>query len=104
MKQSFRSEALRRAVASLECIHCGAEGISQAAHSNAYCHGKAKGRKADDRMIFPLCATTPGRKGCHEKFDQYELFSKIEAIDKAEEWTRLTLHALLERGLLVVKL
>lgn len=65
-----RSEPYRRLVASLSCINCGISGSSQAAHPNT---GKAKGRKADDRLCFPLCHV--GANGCHRKFDEYRLFS-----------------------------
>jgi hypothetical protein len=65
-----RSEAYRRLVAAMPCRSCGIQGSSQAAHPNA---GKAKGAKADDRAVFALCAARPGIKGCHQKFDQYEL-------------------------------
>jgi hypothetical protein len=64
-----RSEPYRRYVASLPCFACGREGISQAAHSNSSEHGKAKGLKADDRNLFPLCATQPMRVGCHDQHD-----------------------------------
>lgn len=70
-----RSEAYRRAVASLPCICCGMPGISQCAHANT---GKGCGIKASDLDSFPLCACQPGRRGCHSKFDQGALFSKTE--------------------------
>ena len=64
----LRSEAYRRAVASLPCIHCGIEGYSQHAHENA---GKGKSMKADDRCAMPLCCTRPGIEGCHAAFDRF---------------------------------
>lgn len=70
-----RSEAYRRAVASLPCICCGVPGISQCAHANT---GKGAGIKASDLDSFPLCACQPGRRGCHSKFDQGALFLKTE--------------------------
>ena len=66
----LRSEAYRRAVAALPCIHCGIAGHSQHAHANA---GKGLGLKTDDRAGFPLCAPRPGIEGCHARFDQYRL-------------------------------
>ena len=63
----LRSEAYRRAVASLPCIHCGIDGYSQHAHENA---GKGKSMKADDRCAMPLCCTRPGIEGCHAAFDR----------------------------------
>ena len=56
----LRSEAYRRAVASLPCIHCGIEGYSQCAHANT---GKGTGTKSSDTESFPLCACQPGRRG-----------------------------------------
>ena len=46
-----RSEAYRRAVASLPCIACGIQGYSQAAHLPP----EAKGMKQSDLLTFPLC-------------------------------------------------
>ena len=66
----MRSEAYRRAVASLPCAHCGIEGYSQHAHEN---DGKGKGMKVDDRRAMPLCCTRPGIEGCHAAFDGYHL-------------------------------
>ena len=68
-----RSEALRRAVASLPCINCGVPGHSQCAHSNS---GKGAGIKASDLDSFPLCCDRPGQRGCHSLFDQGALFGK----------------------------
>lgn len=70
-----RSEAYRRAVAGLPCIHCGIAGISQCAHANT---GKGAGIKTSDLDSFPLCACQPDRRGCHSKFDQGALFTKTE--------------------------
>ena len=68
-----RSEAYRRAVASLPCKVCGIEGHSQAAHPNT---GKGAGMKTDDRLCFPLCADRLGVQGCHSKFDQGAMFDR----------------------------
>ena len=65
-----RSEALRRAVASLPCAYCGIEGYSQHAHEN---DGKGARLKVDDRRAMPLCCSRPGIEGCHVAFDQYRL-------------------------------
>ena len=65
-----RSEAYRRAVASLPCAHCGIEGYSQHAHEN---DGKGARMKVDDRRAMPLCCSRPGIEGCHVAFDQYRL-------------------------------
>ncbi len=79
----LRHEAYRRAVASLPCCVCGIAGYSQAAHAN---HGKGAGLKTDDRTCFALCCDRPGVKGCHPKFDQYELYPKAAAALVAEAW------------------
>ena len=55
-----RSEAYRRAVASLPCINCKVPGYSQCAHSNS---GKGAGIKASDLDSFPLCTVHPGADG-----------------------------------------
>ncbi len=73
--EPVRSEAYRRLVAALPCIHCGLQGRSQHAHTNA---GKAKGMKNDDRDAMPLCADGYGLLGCHSRFDRYTLFPKRE--------------------------
>lgn len=66
----WRSEAYRRAVASLPCAYCGIEGYSQHAHEN---DGKGARLKVDDRRAMPLCCSRPGIEGCHVAFDQYRL-------------------------------
>lgn len=83
-----RSEALRRAVASLPCINCGVPGHSQCAHSNS---GKGAGIKASDLDSFPLCTVHPGAdgrlvQGCHEKFDQGALFTKAVRRELEPVW------------------
>ena len=65
-----RSEAYRRAVASLPCAYCGIESYSQHAHEN---DGKGARLKVDDRRAMPLCCSRPGIEGCHVAFDQYRL-------------------------------
>lgn len=79
----LRHEGYRRAVASLPCCVCGIAGFSQAAHSN---RGKGAGLKTDDRTCFALCCDRPGVKGCHPKYDQYELYPKAAAALVAEAW------------------
>lgn len=68
-----RSEAYRRAVASLPCVICGYPAPNQAAHGS---EGKGMGLKACDMTIFPACADRPGVRGCHSKLDQGALYSK----------------------------
>ena len=71
--QPVRSEAYRRAVASLPCCICGIAGQSQAAHGSgagtAVCKGM--GLKSCDLTCFPACALR-----CHPALDQAALFSK----------------------------
>lgn len=57
----WRSEKQRRLVASLACIDCEAEGMTQAAHRN---EGKGMGIKACDSQLMALCHR------CHSFIDQ----------------------------------
>ena len=96
-----RSEAYRRAVASLPCINCGVPGHSQCAHSNS---GKGAGIKASDLDSFPLCTVHPGAdgrlvQGCHEKFDQGALFTKAVRRELEPVWAADTRRKLLALGL-----
>ena len=96
-----RSEALRRAVASLPCINCGVPGHSQCAHSNS---GKGAGIKASDLDSFPLCTVHPGAdgrlvQGCHERFDQGALFTKAVRRELEPVWAADTRRKLLALGL-----
>ena len=86
--EPVRDESYRRWVASLPCYECRIEGYSNAAHPNS---GKAKGVKLTDEGCFPLCVDRPEVKGCHPKFDQYEIVSAEEMPEyerAALEWTR----------------
>lgn len=94
-----RSEAYRRAVASLPCINCKVPGYSQCAHSNS---GKGAGIKASDLDSFPLCTVHPGAdgglvQGCHERFDQGALFTKVVRRELEPAWaadTQRKIHAM----------
>lgn len=86
--EPLRDESYRRWVASLPCFACGIQGYSQCAHPNS---GKAKGRKNSDEGCFPLCCDRPGVKGCHSRFDQYELVPRAEMAEfeaYAAVWTQ----------------
>ena len=101
-----RSEAYRRAVASLPCAICGVPGYSQCAHSNS---GKGAGIKASDLDSFPLCTVHPvadGRlvQGCHERFDQGALFSKLVRRDLEPVWIADTQRKIYSMGLWPKKL
>jgi len=88
-----RSEAYRRAVASLPCIACGIQGYSQAAHLPP----EAKGMKQSDLLTFPLCCTRVGIPGCHQDYDQYRLFPREAAMTVGRAWaadTQRRIHAM----------
>lgn len=96
-----RSEAYRRAVASLPCINCKVPGYSQCAHSNS---GKGAGIKASDLDSFPLCTVHPGAdgglvQGCHERFDQGALFSKAVRRELEPAWAADTRRKIQAMGL-----
>ena len=96
-----RSEAYRRAVASLPCINCGVPGHSQCAHSNS---GKGAGIKASDLDSFPLCTVHPGAdgrlvQGCHENFDQGALFTKAVRRELEPAWAADTRRRIRAMGL-----
>ena len=80
--QPVRSEAYRRAVASLPCFGCGIQGHSQAAHLPP----DGKGLKQCDLLTFPLCCARVGVPGCHQDFDQYRLFCKPTAVIVGRAW------------------
>ena len=82
-EELLRSEPYRRLVAAGACKSCSIEGYSQHAHEN---EGKGAGLKTDDRTCFPLCCDRPGVKGCHPRYDQYELYPKHAAAVVAEAW------------------
>lgn len=84
--EAVRSEPYRRLVAALPCMNCQRRGPSQAAHLPP----DGKSLKQDDRETFPLCADGPRRRGCHTKFDQYELFPREEAMKQGRKWAAKT--------------
>jgi hypothetical protein len=87
----WRNRAYRMLVASLECYHCRLHGHSQAAHPNS---GKAKGKKACDSLIFPMCCVSGNDH--HAQFDQYRLVRREDMAayeDAAVRWTVATLKA-----------
>ena len=68
-----RNEAYRRYVASLPCAHCGRPGPSQCAHSD---QGKGMAMKTGDDTCFPLCADSPGFRGCHSSIGASAAYSR----------------------------
>lgn len=91
-KPAFRSEKLRRLVATLPCQHCGAHGRTQAAHRN---EGKGMGLKTSDALVAALCVE------CHTELDNGKRLTREERRDM---WNRAyinTIQALIEQGRLV---
>ena len=91
--QPVRSEAYRRAVASLPCVICGIAGQSQAAHGSgagtAVCKGM--GLKSCDLTCFAACVT------CHHQLDQGALFTKAVRHQLEPAWaadTQRRIHAM----------
>ena len=78
-----RSEAYRRAVASLPCCICGIAGYSQAAHGSGVGTATCKGMgiKSCDLTCFPACAIR-----CHPALDQGALFSKAVRHELEPVW------------------
>ena len=91
-----RSEAYRRAVASLPCVMCGIAGYSQAAHGS---EGKGMGIKASDLTLFPACAPRPGIAGCHAELDQGAKFSKAVRRELEPMWAADTRRKVQAMGL-----
>ena len=87
-----RSRKLLEAVASLPCMHCGAHGCTQAAHSNQSTHGKGRGIKASDVYTAALCAN------CHRELDQGSRLSRHERLDLWTTAWRNTVRALVQQG------
>ena len=90
-----RSEAYRRAVASLPCVICGIAGQSQAAHGSgagtATCKGM--GLKSCDLTCFAACVT------CHHQLDQHALFSKAARHQLEPVWAADTQRKIRAMGL-----
>ena len=91
-----RSEAYRRAVASLPCAICGVPGYSQAAHAN---QGKGMGMKTCDLTCFPACGPRPGFQGCHAALDQGALFTKAVRRELEPVWAADTQRKIQAMGL-----
>jgi hypothetical protein len=87
----FRSEAWRRAVASLPCACCFREGETQAAHPNH--RAKGMGIKSHDCWCVPLCVE------CHAEFDQGKKWTRPEKRELMDEWIIQTIRLLAQRGL-----
>ena len=92
--QPVRSEPYRRLVAALPCKACGIQGFSQAAHLPP----NGKSIKQDDRLTFALCCDRLGIKGCHPKYDQYELFTRAVAMTVGRAWAADTQRQIIASG------
>ena len=90
---TFRSEKWLRAVASLPCVRCYREGMTQAAHRN---EGKAMGMKTDDCWTAALCVE------CHSEMDQGKSYSRDEKREMMNVYILLTLRELARKGLVRV--
>lgn len=91
---AVRSEPYLRLVAARPCINCQRRGPSQAAHLPP----AGKQVKQDDRETFPLCADGPRRRGCHPKFDNYELMPHAAAVKQGKRWAAQTRAAIEAAG------
>ena len=89
----MRSEKYRRLVASLPCAHCGKAGPSQAAHAD---EGKGLAMKASDETCYPLCADSPGRRGCHSLIGASGLFSREQRRTLEARYAEQTRKALVK--------
>jgi hypothetical protein len=89
-QNTYRSEAWRRAVASLPCACCMKDGPSQAAHIN---QGKGMGLKTHDCWTVPLCPE------CHSEIDQGRKWDRQTKRELMDAWFLLTVAALAQQGL-----
>lgn len=90
-----RCEAYRRYVAAMPCWLCGVHGRSQAAHAD---EGKGAHIKAGDDRTFPLCATSPGRPGCHYAMGTAGTYTRDVRRRMERQAVAFTQHALIERA------
>jgi len=82
----WRSPAHRRAVASLACVACGADGMTQAAHRN---EGKGLAIKACDSQMMALCVK------CHTAIDQGGKMDKATRREVEKAYVKVTRGKLL---------
>ena len=88
---TWRSEAMRRAVASLECMGsgCGAPAPTQAAHRN---ENKGRSIKTSDALLAALCPE------CHRRLDAGRDMTREQRRQEWNEAAIRTWQALVERG------
>jgi L-asparaginase II len=87
---TYRSDKWLRAVASLPCVKCGREGMTQAAHRN---EGKGMGIKTDDCLTAALCVA------CHALIDQGPTMTRDERRSVMDLAILMTLVRLAREGL-----
>lgn len=92
----YRSEKLKRRVASFPCQVCGIEGRTQASHSNQYRDGHAMAIKSHDYRLAAICVE------CHSEIDQGLKMSREERNDMWDEAHRKTVGLLFDHGFLEV--
>ena len=92
-REYIRSRPLMKAYRTIPCQLCWAEdGTVCGAHSNWLCHGKAKGKKADDNRCASLCSK------CHFEIDQGSKWTKSERFKLWWEAHVKTVYALKTSG------
>jgi len=92
-REYVRSRPLMKAYRAIACQLCFAEdGTVCGAHSNWLCHGKAKGKKADDNRCASLCSR------CHFDIDQGAKLTKTERFELWWEAHVRTVYALKALG------
>lgn len=85
---TFRSERLRRYVATLDCVHCGSPAV-QVAHRNV---GKAMGSKVSDGLVAALCCFE------HARIDQGKDLLRDERRALMDDYIVATYHQAWMRG------
>ena len=88
-----RSEALRRAVASLPCQHCGIVGQTQCSHSNQAKHGHGSKIKSSDEYSAALCVRH------HAMVDSSYSMTGQEREDMWQAAHEKTVHELKNQGI-----
>ena len=86
---THRSQAWLRAVASLPCVLCYREGMTQAAHRN---EGKGMALKTHDCWTAALCVD------CHAEIDSGKNLSREERRARMDVAILLTLKELANQG------
>lgn len=88
-ERAYRSDKWLRAVASLPCVLCYREGMTQAAHRD---EGKGMGIKTHDCWTAALCVD------CHAELGQGKTYTRAEKRDRMNVAILLTLAQLATEG------